>query len=43
MAFIELRVIRSTTSCAVLIISGFCGGTVISEMDTVIAALVEYL
>ena len=26
-----------------LIISGFCGGTVISEMDTVMAARVEYL
>ena len=25
------------------IICGFCGGTVISEIDTVMAALVEYL
>ena len=33
----------STVSWACLISSGFSGGTVISEMDTVIAALVENL
>ena len=29
--------------CASASISGFCGGTVISEIDTVMAARVEYL
>ena len=35
--------ILSTVVCASSSISCFCAGTVISEMDTVIAALVEYL
>ena len=40
---LKFFVILSTVSCAFLIISGFCGGTVMSEMDTVMAALVESL
>ena len=39
----KLLEIRSTVSCALLSNSGFEAGTVISEIDTVIAALVEYL
>jgi len=35
--------ILSTVACASFNISGFWAGTVISEMETVIAALVEYL
>ena len=40
---LKFLVMRSTVSCARWIICGFCGGTVISEIDTVMAALVEYL
>ena len=35
--------ITSTVACAFLSISFFCGGTVMSAMETVMAATVEYL
>ena len=37
------HVILSTVFWASSIICGFCGGTVISEIDTVIAALVYFM
>ncbi len=40
---LEVLVILSTVSCAVSISSGLLGGTVISEIDTVMAARVENL